>query len=167
MAGASEPCPALSAAISDLLALRLEYRTHLHPRVRRELDGLNLEVKDPESRKPKEQIVVEVSESGSKKLFREIAGLAEEAAHLTRKSLVNEALTPALVLHAAAEQFDDTLIRSGDSEREFKRFARSYRDDIWPGVFKGIDEANARFAKVMRSIHAVRMHLVGLERGEA
>ena len=71
------------------------------------------------------------------------------------------------MLHAAAEQFDDTLIRSGDSEREFKRLARSYRDEVWPGVFKGIDEANARFAKVARTIRAIREHLGGLERGEA
>jgi len=167
LAEASEPCPSLSEAVTDLLALRLEYRTHLHPRVRRELDGLNLQVKDPESGEPKDQIVVDVNEAGAEKLFRVITQLAEQAAYQTKKALVHEALTPALVVHAAAEQFEDTLIRSGDSEREFRRFARSYRDEIWPGVYQGIDEANARFAKVAKAIRAVRDNLHGIERGVA
>ena len=73
--------------------------------------------------------------------------MAEQAAYLTKKALLlREGVTPALVLHAAAEQLEDTMIRSGDSEREFKRLARSYRDEIWPGVFGEIDAANARVA---------------------
>jgi hypothetical protein len=167
MADAAEPCPALCEAVNDLLALRIEYRTNLHPRVRGELDGLNLQVTDPETGDPKDQIVVDVSQAGAEDLLRRLTQLAEQAAYQTKKALVREAVTPALVLHAAAEQFDDTLIRSGDSEREFKRLARSYRDEIWPGVYQGINEANARFAKVARSIRTIREHLDGFEGGEA
>jgi len=47
------------------------------------------------------------------------------------------------------------MIRSGDSEREFKRLARSYRDEIWPGVFGEIDAANARVAAVVRTRDAL------------
>ncbi len=42
LAEASEPCPTLSRAVNELLLLKLDYRTHLHPLVRRELDRLNL-----------------------------------------------------------------------------------------------------------------------------
>ena len=82
--------------------------------------------------------------------------MAEQAAYLTKKALLlREGVTPALVLHAAAEQLEDTMIRSGDSEREFKRLARSYRDEIWPGVFGEIDAANARVAAVVRARDAL------------
>lgn len=167
LSDASEPCPTLSKAVRDLLELRLEYRTHLHPRVRRELDGLNLQVLDPETGEPHDQVVVEVSEAGAEQLFRVLSQLAEQAAYRTKKALVHEALTPALVLHAAAEQFEDALIRSGESEREFRRFARSFRDEIWPNVFQGIDESNARFAKVARAISAVREYLGDFKQGQA
>jgi len=78
---------------------------------------------------------------------------------------MQEALTPALVLHAAAEQFEDVFIRSGESEKEFRRLARSYRDDIWPNVFQGIDEANAKFAKISKAIRLIRIDLGGFDRG--
>jgi hypothetical protein len=165
--GASEPCPTLSKAVRDLLELRLEYRTNLHPRVRKELDGLNLQVLDPETGEPHNQVVVEVSEAGAERFFRLISQLAQQAAYRTKKALVAESLTPALVLHAAAEQFEDVLIRSGESEREFRRFSRSFRDEVWPDVFNGIDSTNARFAKVARSIQAIREHLGAFERGVA
>jgi hypothetical protein len=122
-------------------------------------------VKDPQSGESENQIVVEVSEAGAEDLYQKISQLAEQAAYLTKKALVREGVTPALVLHAAAEQFEDTLIRSRESSREFKRLARSYRDEIWPGVYSGIDEANARFAKVAKTIHTIREHLGQLERG--
>jgi hypothetical protein len=164
---ASEPCSALSDAIRDLLALRVEYRSYLHPKVRRELDLLNLQVIDLESGKPKAQIMVNPTLAGAEELFRFISELAEQAAYYTKKALVREALTSALILHAAAEQFEDTLIRSGNSELEFWRMGRSYRDEIWPGVFTGIGEASARFAKVSKAIRAVRNNLGDVKGGNA
>lgn len=165
LSDASEPCPTLSEAVHELLDLKLEYRTQLHPRVRRELDGLNLQVLDPETGRPHDQIVVEVNGAGSESLFRFLTQLAEQAAYRTKKALMQEALTPALVLHAAAEQFEDVFIRSGDSKKEFGRLARSYRDEIWPNAFQGIDEANAKFAKIAKAIRSIRAHLVSFSRG--
>lgn len=150
LSDASEPCPTLSRAVRQLLSIRLDYRSQLHPRVRAELDGLNLEVRDPRTGLLSNQIVVEPTEAGAQRLYRFVVQLAEQAAYLTRKALLAESVMPALVLHAAAEQFEDTLIRSGDSEREFRRLARSYRDEIWPGVFPELDAANARVASVLR-----------------
>jgi len=56
------------------------------------------------------------------------------------------------------------MIRSGDSEREFKRLARSYRDEIWPGVFGEIDAANARVARVVRAREALVATMTGGDR---
>jgi hypothetical protein len=67
------------------------------------------------------------------------------------------------VLHASAEQFEDSFIRSGDSEREFLRLGRSYRDEIWPGVFSGLDAKNARIAKVRKECKGVISALFAME----
>ena len=138
-----------------LLGIRLDYRSQLHPRVRSELDGLALEVIDPKSGALIQQMVVPTSEAGVEQLYRFVVRTAEQAAYLTKKALLREAVTPALVLHAAAEQFEDTVIRSGDSELEFRRLADSYKNEIWPGVYQEIDAANARFAAVTRARDAL------------
>jgi hypothetical protein len=156
LAEASEPCPRLRRAVEQLLTVRLDYRSQLHPRVRAELDGLTLQERDPVTGEQRNRVVVEVSPDGAEQLYSFVAQMAEQAAYLTKKALLlREGVTPALVLHAAAEQLEDTMIRSGDSEREFKRLARSYRDEIWPGVFGEIDAANARVATVTRARDAL------------
>lgn len=162
---ASEPCPTLNAAVQDILKLKLEYRTQLHPRVREKLDGLNLQVTNPENGKPHNQVTVDANESGAEELFQSISQLAIQAAYETKKALMREASIPALVLHAAAEQFEDALIRSAASEKEFKRFTRSFRDDLWPNVFTEIDETNSKFSKVLRAIEKIKKNLITTRRG--
>jgi hypothetical protein len=157
---ASPPCPRLRRAVQALLGIRLDYRSQLHPRVRSELDGLALEVLDPQTGSLTQQVTVPRSEAGVEQLYRFVVRTAEQAAYLTKKALLREAVTPALVLHAAAEQFEDTVIRSGDSEVEFRRLADSYKNEIWPGVYQEIDAANARFAAVTRARDALVASLV-------
>ncbi len=152
---ASPPCPRLRRAVQALLGIRLDYRSQLHPRVRSELDGLALEVVDPQSGSLTQQVTVPKSEAGVEQLYRFVVRTAEQGAYLTKKALLREAVTPALVLHAAAEQFEDTVIRSGDSEVEFRRLADSFKNEIWPGVYQEIDAANARFAAVTRARDAL------------
>jgi hypothetical protein len=149
---APEPCPTLSAALDGLISLRLEYRTHIHPRIRGELNQLNLQVRNPETGKPIDQIVVEITPDGAAQAYVEVGELAEMAIHRVRKALVREAGTPALVLYAVAEQFEDEVIRSAGSEREFGRLARSYRDELWPGVYSGMDAQNAHVARFQRAL---------------
>lgn len=67
-----------------------------------------------------------------------------------RQSLLGEVVTPALLVYTVTAQFDDALIRSGDSAREFQRLTRSYRDEIWPEVFAEIDDDNNRVARIVR-----------------
>jgi hypothetical protein len=160
---ASEPCPVLSTAVDNLLKLEIRYRSHLHPRVRRCLDTLNLEVKDPETGELRTQVTVETSQQGAELLQKRISQLVQQASWQSRKSLLEDANTVALVLHASAEQFEDSFIRSGDSEREFLRLGRSYRDEIWPGVFSGLDAKNARIAKVRKECKGVISALFAME----
>ncbi|HEX5812881.1 MAG TPA: hypothetical protein VFY38_12300, partial [Pseudonocardia sp.] len=156
LAEASEPCPRLRRAVEQLLTVRLDYRSQLHPRVRAELDGLTLQERDPVTGEQRNRVVVEVSPDGAEQLYAFVVQMAEQAAYLTKKALLlREGVTPALVLHAAAEQLEETMIRSGDSEREFKRLARSYRDELWPGVYGEIDAANAHVASVARARDAL------------
>ncbi|MGD9888971.1 MAG: hypothetical protein AB7S56_06880, partial [Halothiobacillaceae bacterium] len=164
---ASEPCPTLSHAVQELIALKLDYRTQLHPLVRRELDDLNLQVINPTTCKAEDQIVVKVNEDGAEELLRELAKLALQAAYRTKKALMQRADIPALVLHAAAEQFDDVLIRDAQSIKELRRFTRSFRDEIWPGVFQGIAAENAQYAKLKNTLTTIKTHLNNLTASQA
>jgi hypothetical protein len=148
---AQPPCPRLRRAVQTLRGIRLDYRSQLHPRVRSELDGLALELPDPQTGQLRTQITVPATAAGADELYRFVLRMAEQAAYLTQKALLREAVTPALVLHAAAEQFEDTVIRSGESEVEFRRLADAYKNDIWPGVYREMDAANARFTAVTRA----------------
>ncbi|WP_214403797.1 hypothetical protein [Pseudonocardia lacus] len=148
---AQPPCPRLRRAVRTLRGIRLDYRSQLHPRVRSELDGLALELPDPQTGQLRTQITVAATAAGAEELYRFVLRMAEQAAYLTQKALLREAVTPALVLHAAAEQFEDTVIRSGESEVEFRRLADAYKNDIWPGVYREMDAANARFTAVTRA----------------
>lgn len=162
LAGASEPCPSLGDAVTALLGLRIEYRTHLHPRVRRVLDLLHPQQRDTRSGDIGPLLLVEVSERGVDVAARRLSQLAEQAVYETQKALLADLALPALILHAAAEQFEDALVRGGDSDREFRRLARSYRDEIWPGVFQGIDARNARINRVTRAAQDVSRSIAAI-----
>lgn len=156
---ASEPCPTLSQAVNELIALKLDYRTQLHPLVRRELDDLNQQVINPETDKAENQFIVKYNEEGAAELLRELAKLALQAAYRTKKALMQQADIPALVLHAAAEQFEDVFIRDAASKKELRRLTRSFRDEIWPGVFHDIAAENAKYAKIKKTIDTIETHL--------
>ncbi|WP_180159147.1 hypothetical protein [Acinetobacter sp. YH01026] len=152
LAEANEPCETLSTATENLLALKLEYRTQFHPRVRAQLDNLNYQIENAEG----EQEIQFVGDVGDADyLYQQMSNLAKKAAYDTKKALLEEVRLPNLVLFAAAEQFEDELIRSGDSEREFKRLAHSYSHEIWPNHFGEIDASNARVSKLKSCVNNI------------
>jgi hypothetical protein len=157
-AEASEPCPTLEGALQLLLTLRLEYRTQAHPRVRSQLDGLNIQLIDP-STGVATVVVKDLSAEGARDLFVYTTDQAKQAGWDTKKALLDEKVTPMLVIYAAVEQFEDAFIRSGKSEAEFRRFARSYRDELWPGEFAGLTEGHAHYARVTRLIKTITENL--------
>jgi hypothetical protein len=166
VADADPSCVGFRDALNDLLKLDLEYRTHLHPRVRASLDQLSMQDIDGEGQvSQKDRMAVPMTESGAEELFESVTQFARQAAFQTKKALMDQAVTPALVLHAAVEQFEDVLIRSATSEQDFRRLGRLYRDEIWPDVFKGIAEDNARCERIRKSLHALASQLNEIEQG--
>ncbi|MBF0227559.1 MAG: hypothetical protein HQK76_19100 [Desulfobacterales bacterium] len=127
---------------------------HMHPRVRKCLDSLRHEIKDS-SGKVLSQINVQITKEGAEDLFNFLKHRATQAAYETKKELFKEASFINLILHSACEQFEDSLIRSGDSKKEFKRFARSYKDLLWPDIFKTIDSQNAYIKELAKRFGSV------------
>jgi hypothetical protein len=161
-----QPCEAFRSALADLAKLNLEYRTHLHPRVRASLDRLCMQDIGGDGQiEQKDRMAVALTASGAEELFESISQYARQAAFQTKKALMDQAVTPALVLHAAVEQFEDALIRSASSEQDFRRIGRLYRDEIWPDVFKGIAEDNARCERIRKSLNAVNSQLTEIAAG--
>ncbi|CCH31078.1 hypothetical protein ABZ816_02275 [Actinosynnema sp. NPDC047251] len=141
-------CRTLRDAVADLLETRLDYRTQLHPRVRAALDGFNLEGIDPLTGEPMAQLVVTSDEAGLDRLESRLAELTEQAAYETMLALQRDAVVPSLVVHAAVEQFEDELIRSGRSEPEFARLARTYRHRLWSDELDRLETERRRAARV-------------------
>lgn len=153
---AKEPCPKLQKTLEDILLINISYRSHFHPRIREKLDSLNydeLELNIKIENKHRE------SKDYAEELFNRMSELAIQASYKTKKALLSETIIPTLILHAAAEQFEDSLIRSRESAGEFKRLGRSYRDEIWPNIFTDIDAENARVVKVNRAINELEKTL--------
>lgn len=157
----SETCPELASALLELVNVRLDYQTQLHPRLRRCLDGLVAQYRDPKTGIVKTAITADAE--GADELYKRMRQLATQAIHQIKKELHRDAIFPALVIHASAEQFDDAFLRGGHAKQEFKRLTRAYRDDIWPGDFEGIDAHNARVARVKQAIGAVEKAVVALD----
>lgn len=135
---ADEPLGAFERAVDDLLAFKFAYRAQIHPRVRRALDGLNVELTDGATGERHSQVQpVTTDPKGVELLLRQLRDHAEQAVYNTRKGIVVEALLPALAEHAAVEQFTDALLRSQDSRREFRLFVAACEEEIWPGAIEG------------------------------
>ena len=88
--------------------------------------------------------------------MKQISNLATQASYEVRQALLEESIVVTKVLHAAAEQFDDSLIRSQESKWDFAKLGRSYRDEIWPDVFTTIDADNAKVVSVRRAIEKLQ-----------
>jgi hypothetical protein len=156
-----ESCPDLARALDELVDVRLDYQTQLHPRLRRCLDGLVAQYADPRTGRVTPSVTADAE--GADELYRKMRQLATQAIHQIKKELHRDAAFPALVMHAAAEQFDDAFLRGGTARQEFKRLTRAYRDDVWPGDFEGIDAHNARIGRVRKAVAGVESAVSALE----
>ena len=153
---AHEPCLALKGAVDDILALQVTYRGYFHPLVRERLDTLSFTVRGGANGGLVPQFTgIEITEQGANDLLKILSSLTSQAAYNVEQAMLDEIKFPALILHAASEQFEDSVIRSKDSEKEFNRLGRSYRNDLWPGVFEGLDAQNARVSRVRRAIVSI------------
>lgn len=149
---AVDPCPETAEAVAQLLDLRLDYRSRVFPDLRRAFEGLRAESSGDSPRMASEGLIVPITAAGASSLFQEIQHLAFEAAGDAQGVLLESAQTTSRIMLAYAEQFDDALIRGGESVNEFLRLADGYRDELWPEESYGTGAANV---KVQRLRHAV------------
>lgn len=132
-------CPNLKTAVSDILSLRVTYRTHFHPQVREHLDELE-HVREDENGDLVPMIASQpLTAAGAVALLSDLADRSRHASHEVRNALMANTTLLAKILYAAAEQFEDSFIRSGTSELEFKRFCRAWRGELFPDALKGVE----------------------------
>ena len=148
-AAAARPCPTLRAAIADLLAVRLDHDTHLSPRIRPDLASLEVDAQNHLT-----------AGDGAAELHGLIAGLAEQAASRVLARLLDEAALPGWILLTAVERFADAIL---GTEREIRHLARSYRHDLWPGLYLGLDADDAPVMRVARTADELLAALAELE----
>ena len=143
----------LVEALGELLQIRLDYRTQFHPQVREALDSLDWERLHGQEGAFVGALQFTKDERGAHELFTELHSAALQAASETRRRLAQHFnKLPVKVLHAAAEQFADHFLRSEWGEHEFTALCHAYRDEIWPGVFEGIDMNNARLLRFRQEL---------------
>jgi hypothetical protein len=159
-----EPAPNLERATRDLLGLKVSYRSHFHPIVRAKLDILDHQYRDPETNELRPTVELqETTETGAQNLLRDLTNLAIKASGLVRDALLRDAALMGKILHAAAEQFEDSFIRSGTSETEFARFARSWRDELFPGQFDSTSDSRFDVRDVKQAMGATRRAIDNLQ----
>jgi hypothetical protein len=159
---ADAQCPTMVRSLEFALDIHLDFRTRTLPRLRQALSVLHPE---PAAGTPGALAVVlpvERSAKGAHDLCRRIGELAREAVQEAAAVLVTEPLVIATALAAYGEQFEDAFIRSDESEREFRRLAESFWDQLWPpdtGAGGGL--ATVRIQRVRSALRAVRTTLAG------
>lgn len=159
-----EPAPNLERATRDLLGLKVGYRSHFHPIVRAKLDILDHQYRDPETNELRPTVELqETTATGAQNLLRDLTNLAIKASGLVRDALLRDAALMGKILHAAAEQFEDSFIRSGTSETEFARFARSWRDELFPGQFDSTGDSRFDVRDVKQALGATRRAIDNLQ----
>ena len=153
-------CPTLTKSIRDLLDLRLEYRTHLHPAVREHLDGLRHQRSDTETGNEQSDFIVDASKNGAAQLYARIKMASEEAAYKIKRAIIDAGQLPNLVIFAAFERFDDSFVRAGSSELELRRFAKAYKHEIWPSVYESLAQDTLRSKRLQQNIDAIHEQIV-------
>lgn len=159
-----ESCVNLQHATRELASLKVSYRSHFHPVVRSHLDILDHQYFNPETQRMERTITVpQNGAAGAHYLLIELRHMAIRASGLVRDALLRESSLMEKILHAAVEQFDDSFIRSGTSEKEFHRFARSWRDELFPETFDAlttsrldVGQAKTAFASARGAIEKLK-----------
>lgn len=161
MAQINDPCINLVNALNVILKLKIDFRAHLLPYVRDNLDLLQVQKQTQDGTIEVQITGFDSSMSGVEGIFKKISNLAEKATYETKNALLEEdrIQTTSKILYVALEHFDDTFVRGKNSKKEMKRFARAYKNEIWPTIFQDIEKTNAHFSKLNRSIESMSQQL--------
>jgi len=161
---AEEPCPNMASAVRDLLDLRVNYRSHFHPRVRSALDVLDQTYIDPDTLETAYTVQArEPTPAGAEAVLRDLIDLAVQGSYRVRQELLDDAAIIAKILFAAVEQFADSLVRSGTSQSEFLRFCSSYRRELSPDLFETSESQSAQVRSLKAAFGEVQFILQSFE----
>jgi hypothetical protein len=128
---AAPPCTTLRAAVDELLAVRLDYSTHLGPRIRNGLGAFEIDA-------PADDVAA---------LFAAVCSRAEETTARILDRVLREATLPGWVVLTAVERFVAAVLGT----EEIRRLARSHRHDLWPGRYRGLGREDAPVARIVRA----------------
>ncbi|MFE0458594.1 hypothetical protein ACFW1A_04935 [Kitasatospora sp. NPDC058965] len=152
---AEAACPTLVRSLDFTLDVHLDYRTRALPQVRSALSALQPEPAAGTPGALGQLLPVERTPKGVRELHRRLAELAVGASYDAGRSVVGEGRTIAQALFAYGEQFEDAFIRSEDAEKEFRRLAESFRDQLWPREGSGPGAATLRIQRVRGALGAL------------
>jgi len=132
---AAEPCPTLAKAVRQLLEVQVEFRTLIYPEVWDQIRTLFHRFK------AEAQAAIEGEDHSSvaEILFDFFQSAGRKTVYESIKILLETADRPQLVYATILGVFEDQFIRSEESEKEFKRLVRSYRDSVFPKEFSGFN----------------------------
>jgi len=150
-----EVCNNMIRAINDLLALNIEYRSHLHPRVRKALEDLYAQELNPNSHDSDRNIAVAINESGCERLLELIEEKSQQVNYQTKKALFEELSIPNWIIFSSIEQFEDTLIRAKDAYDDFSRLSDMYCTEIWSDYYKGKIIHRENLGRITRDCDAI------------
>jgi hypothetical protein len=143
------------AAVDELLDLRISYRSHFHPQVRRAMVLLEPEEPDERDSNRKTRISpVSFDEDGAEELLDQLENLGSMVVGECTRELYERAHLADQVIYAAAEQFADGLLRAGSSDEQFHNFAVEHRDRIWPDEFESLNVEHGIRKKCRRALEA-------------
>jgi hypothetical protein len=134
---APEPCMTLARAVRQLLSVQIEFRTVIYPELWEQIQHLFLVEFHTESKyifdrsspvRPSKEEMAEV-------LLEFFQSIARKAVDESVNILYKVSGHPRRVYGTIVGVFQDQFIRSEESEKEFNRFVRCYRDLLFPGDF--------------------------------
>ncbi|MEU5261140.1 hypothetical protein [Amycolatopsis sp. NPDC021455] len=108
LARTAGPYPAARNALAEFLALRLDYRTQIHPRIRPALDA-----PDPRAL-VRTRTAARPGPDGTAELFLVVTESAERAAYHIRTQLLENSLLPDQIVFAAVERLTGELTHSAE-----------------------------------------------------
>lgn len=139
-----------ASSIRNLLNFKLDFSTDIYPRVR-----ANLQYLKKGSWESLGKIERDTKDEDLERIFNTMASEARQASYNLCKAIKEDAKFPAEVCLAGIEIFEDSLIRSGDSDREFRQLGRAYKTLIWPEEFKRIQRDAAIYKNMAAAVKSV------------
>ncbi|MCF1508588.1 hypothetical protein [Streptomyces glomeratus] len=154
---AYDPCPVLAGTLDSALDVRLDYHTRVLPHLRRALGVLLPEPDDPAGADgPTTLLAVPRTAEGAELLLERITQLARQAAYDAQAVLAREPATAAQALFAYGEQFEDSFVRSEQSEVEFRRLVGQFQDRMWPSDGAGAQAVTVQVRRVRGLVAELR-----------